>query len=113
MEFIFNLEMYVCQKLCMREKLVYLAEDNSIILSCPSVGLVFKKSVIEENSELAKYLHKSYFNRRNEYLKLVLNTEAVVYFLMVDDNIDYVAACERLALSIGTFNYLKTKTDKP
>ena len=31
MEFIFNLEMYVCQKLCMREKLVYLAEDNFTI----------------------------------------------------------------------------------
>ena len=92
-------------------KTCYLVEDNSVIESCSSVGLVFKKSVIEENSELAKYLHRSYFNRCNEYLKLVLNTEAVVYFVMVEDNIDYVAACEGLALSRGTFNYLKTKTD--
>ena len=74
---------------------------------------VFKKSVIEENSELAKYLHKSYFNKCNKYLKLVLNTEAVVCFVMVDDNIEYVAACERLAMPVGTFNYLKTKTDQP
>ena len=57
MEFIFNLEMHICQKLCKREKLVNLAEDNSIIQSCPSVRLVFKKSVIEENNELAKYLY--------------------------------------------------------
>ena len=105
--------MYICQKLCMREKFVYLAKDNSIIQSCPSVGLVFKKSAIEENSELAKYLLRSYFNRCNEYLKLALNTEAVVYFVMVDDIINYVAACKRLALSIGTFNYLKIKTDQP
>ena len=56
MEFIFNLEMHICQKLCMREKLVYLAEDNSIMQSCTSIGLVFKKSVKEEKSELAKYL---------------------------------------------------------
>ena len=32
---------------------------------------------------------------------------------MVDDKIDYVAACELLTLSIRTFNYLKTKTDQP
>ena len=31
MEFIFNLEMYICQKLCMREKLVYLAKSLSRI----------------------------------------------------------------------------------
>ena len=110
-EFIFNLEMYICQKLCMREKLVYLAEDNSIIQSCSLVGLVFKKFVTEKNSELAKYLHRSHFNSCNGNLKLVLNTEAVVYYVMVNDNIECVAACKRLALSIGTFNFLKTKTD--
>ena len=47
----------------MREKLVYLAEDNTLIQLCPSLGLVFKKSVIEENSELAKYLPRLYSNR--------------------------------------------------
>ena len=112
-KFTFILEMYICQKLCIREKLVYLAEDNSIIKSCPSVGLVSKNSVLDENNKLAKCLNRSYFNRCNEYIKLVLNTEAIVYFVMVNDHINYVAACERLALSIGTFNYFKTKKDQP
>ena len=55
MKFIFKLEIYVCQKLCMRENLIYLDEDNSKMQSCPSVRLVFKKLLIEENSKLAKY----------------------------------------------------------
>ena len=60
--------MHICQKLCMREILVHIIEDNSInsLQLCSSVGLVFKISVIKGNSELAKYFNRSYFNRLNE-----------------------------------------------
>ena len=104
-EFIEDLRLYMRKHFCL-QRVKFLMEDE-VIRSKSAVGaFIFKDSVISKVCEVAKEIDAegSVYNNCNEYLKIVVDVESVIFYSVKTLNMDYVTASKRLGLTSTTFN---------
>ena len=94
-EFVMDILSYVRKKLCHRLHRVTLS-DGMVIAHAKTVILVFKDSLLNQNCALIKHLGTDDFDGCNLYLDLVVDKEAIIYFTMFEQKIDYKTASHRL-----------------
>ena len=102
-EFMLDFCFCVHKKLCWQVQSVKRFGDH--IFSKLSVGtLVFKPSILNETSDLRKYLNLHYSESCNEYLRQVLDIEIMIYYIMVQHDMDYKSASISLKLRTKNFH---------
>ena len=102
-EFMLDFCFCVHKKLCWQVQTVKRFGDH--IFSKLSVGtLVFKPSILNETSDLRKYLNLHYSESCNEYLRQVLDIEIMIYYIMVQHDMDYESASISLKLRTKNFH---------
>ena len=98
-EFVLDFFNCIRKKLCLQVETVKMFGDD--IYSKFTVGtLVFKRTAVQPSNELEKDLNINYSGSCNEYMKLVIDMEAIIYYVMFRYNVDYSKASHNLKLEV-------------
>ena len=104
-EFFVDLSLFMRHLLCdeiVKQRVIENTKFGDAIMRQLRVGnLVFKKSCIDSKSELVKYLTTEYTGCCNEYLRHVLDVEAIIFFAMSQHDWNYETAAAHLGLTIS------------
>ena len=87
------------KKLCLQVETVKMFGDD--IYYKFTVGtLVFKRTAVQPSNELDKDLNINFSGSCNEHMKLVMDMEALIYYVIFRYNVDYNKASHNLKLKV-------------
>ena len=98
-EFLIDFFNCIRKKLCLQVETVKMFGDD--IYNEFTVGtLVFKRTAVQQSNEREKDLNINYSGSCNECMKLIIDMEAIIYYVMFRYNVDYSKASHNLKLEV-------------